>query len=57
MTQYRFPHSDIIGSKLIDSSPTLIAVNHVLLRCLYVKAFVVCSLVTFYDLYEITKIN
>ena len=32
MTRGGFPHSDIPGSKLVDSSPRLIAVFHVLLR-------------------------
>ena len=32
MTHSGFTHSDIPGSKLVDSSPRLIAVFHVLLR-------------------------
>jgi len=32
MTRGGFPHSDIPGSKLIDSSPRLFAVFHVLHR-------------------------
>jgi hypothetical protein len=30
----RFPHSDIHGSKLVGSSPRLIAAYYVLRRCL-----------------------
>ncbi len=32
MTRIGFPHSEIPGSKLVDSYPRLIAVFHVLLR-------------------------
>ena len=44
-----FPIRTFTDQSLFGSSPQLFAAYHVLLRCLYVKAFVVCSLVTFYD--------
>ena len=43
MTHGGFPHSDIPGSKLVDSSPRLFAVFHVLHR-LYTSRHPLCAL-------------
>ena len=43
MTRIGFPHSDIPGSKLVDSSPRLFAVFHVLHRY-YTSRHPLCAL-------------
>ena len=49
------PHSEISGSKLVYSSPKLIAVSHVLLRLLMPRhsPFALSSLALFYKYYQL----